>query len=221
MYIHSLQKTLLFKDVQDDQIEQLLMHLKAFQKTYKKNETIIRKGENIETVGIILKGEVHVMQSDYWGNTNILMDLQENEIFAEAYACIDDQDMGVSVEASQDCEILFIHVKSILNPCPYSCSSHKILFRNLLNTIARKNIFLNDKISLMSKKTIREKVLSYLSNEALRNNSKIFKIPYNRQELADFLGVDRSALSHELSKMQNEGILSFHKNSFQLEQKET
>ncbi len=208
----------LFRGIAEHEIEKLLNCLNSYKKEYKKNQTIVRSGEKIQNIGILLKGEAHIVKSDYWGNQTIIAHLYEGEVFGEAYACVSQNEMGVNVIAIQDCEVLFLNVSHIIKICPCSCEYHHILLQNLIEMIAKKNILLNHKLSLLSKKTIREKVLSYLSQQAIQHGSKIFDIPYNRQQLADYLGVDRSALSAELSRMQKEGILSYYKNTFKLQQ---
>lgn len=216
MEIQLIRNNPLFKGIEEKEIEKLLNCLNAYKKKYKNKETIVRSGEKIQSIGIILSGEAHITKNDYWGNTTIVTHLYEGEVFGEAYACVNQNEMGVNVVASQDCEILFLNISHIIRICPCACDFHHLLLQNLLEMIAKKNILLNHKLTLLSKKTIREKVLSYLSQQAIEHASKIFDIPYNRQQLADYLGVDRSALSAELSKMQKEGILSFYKNTFKL-----
>ena len=206
----------LFKGLNTKEIEQLLECLNSYKKEYKKNQTIIRSGEKIHSIGILIKGEAHITRNDYWGNSSIITHLYEGEVFGEAYACVNQNDIGVNVIACQDSEVLFLDISYIIKVCPHACHFHHLLLQNLLEMIAKKNIILNHKLSLLSKKTMREKIISYLSSQAIEQGSKIFDIPYNRQQLADYLGVDRSALSSELSRMQKDGIISYYKHTFKL-----
>ena len=170
-------------------------------------------------IGLVLSGSVNIENSDIWGNCSILDNVTPGNIFAEAYACSFGEPLMVDVVAAQDTEILLLHVEKILKTCPTACVYHSRLIRNLLMVMASKNLGLTRKINNISPKTIRGKLSSYLSTQAQRQNSNEFTIPFNRQQLADYLGVDRSAMSHELSRMQKEGLLIVQKNRFYVKEK--
>ena len=148
------------------------------------------------------------------GNRNIISKVLPAQIFAESFACTPGSHLYVSIVAEEPCKILLLNLKRVLHTCSSSCVFHHIIIRNLLSEIAKKNIQLNEKLIHMAQRTTREKLLSYLSAERNRHNSTVFDIPYNRQQLADYLSVDRSAMSNELCKMRDEGLIEFNKNHF-------
>lgn len=209
-----LSQTTLFKGISETDIQNALPCLSAKVQSYKKNEVIYHTGDKITSLGIILSGSVSLESDDIWGNTSIIDSLHRGQVFAETYATIPNKPILINVVALEQTNILFINVDRILNPCEKLCSHHQKLIRNMLMVSAQKNINLSQKIFHCSPKSIRGKLLSYLSYQSISTGSFQFEIPFNRQQLADYLGVDRSAMSNELSKMQKEGILTFHKNSF-------
>ncbi|MGL5256190.1 MAG: Crp/Fnr family transcriptional regulator [Proteocatella sp.] len=215
-FIPMLEKTSLFEHISTSNIEFMLNCLSSKVVHYKKDEFILYSGDNIDSLGMVIKGNVLILKEDFWGNRSIISEVSEGFPFAETYAFISTIPLEVSVVASTDCTVLFLNIKKILNTCSASCTFHNKLIENLLTDVAKKNMILTRKIEHMSKKTIREKILSYLSSESQKNNSASFKIPFDRQELADYLSVDRSALSNELSKLMKENIIIFKKNAFTL-----
>lgn len=192
----------------------MLKCLSAVYKKYKKGEYIFRMGDMVTTVGFVLTGLVQIAQEDFWGNRQILGSAERGQLFGESYACVVSEPLMVSVVAEEETEVLLLDVKRILHTCSSSCEFHNKLIQNLLSIMAQKNLMLTRKIDHISKKTIREKVLSYLSYQAKRQGSSAFIIPFNRQQMADYLAVDRSALSAELSKMQKDGVISYERNHF-------
>ncbi|MGN0478382.1 MAG: Crp/Fnr family transcriptional regulator [Hominenteromicrobium sp.] len=212
----SLPRTPLFRDIRPDEAERLLHCLNAFQRRYEKNGVILRMGSTAPAIGIVLSGSATVESCDVWGNRSVLDRVGPGAVFAETYACLPGEPMMVSVVAAEPTEILFLRAAKLLSPCASACGCHAQLIRNLLAVSAQKNLTLSRRIFHTSAKTIRERVLSYLSFQAIREKSDSFSIPFNRQQLADYLGVDRSALSKELSKMRADGLIDFHKNRFVL-----
>ena len=164
----------------------------------------------------MLSGSVLIVQEDVWGGRNVLSVLGTGQCFAEVFACVPGSVLNVNVEAKEDTTILFLNVGRILSICPDGCSFHAQLIQNLLIDMAQKNRKLSEKITHMAKRSTREKLLSYLSEQAVKNKSSEFEIPYNRQQLADYLGVDRSGLSVQLCRLRDEGMLTFHKNKIRL-----
>lgn len=207
-------QTVLFKGMNEFELKNLLPCLSAKIQAYKKNEVIYHSGDKVTSLGIVLCGSVSLENNDIWGNTSIIDSLQKGQVFAETYATVPNMPILINVVSLEPSVILFISVDRILNPCKKVCSHHQKLIRNMLMVSAQKNLNLSQKIFHCSPKSIRGKLLSYLSYQAISTKSYQFEIPFNRQQLADYLGVDRSAMSNELSKMQKEGILTFHKNSF-------
>lgn len=212
----SLKKCPLFTGISEKDLQLLLDCLNAKEINAKKGDVIFSPGDRPEHVGIVLSGSVHVTQEDYWGNRTILTAVQVGGLFCEAFSCAEAATLPVSVFARDSCSILLIDCRRLLTTCSTSCSFHARLVRNLMKVIANKNIALTQKMEHITKKSVRERVLSYLSECALAEGSNAFSIPFNRQELADYLSVERSALSGTLSKMRNEGIIQFEKNRFML-----
>ncbi len=211
-----LTKTPLFQGIAPKELEQMLGCLGASARQYGKGQTIYHVGENVEQMGVVVTGSVHVVQDDVWGNRSIWAQVGPGQVFAETYASLPGEVLNVGVEAVEETQVLFLDVGRVLQVCPGGCPFHSRLLRNLLQVMALKNLNLTRKISHITPRSIRERMLAYLSNEAVRQGTMDFRIPFNRQQLADYLSVDRSALSAELSKMKREGLLDYQKNHFVL-----
>lgn len=201
----------LFKGLTSDEIDTALQKLGASDKTFDKGSVVLASDKRVKEIGILLSGSVSIENGDFWGNRTILSKLGAGRIFGEAYACLG-SNASVSVIANEDTTILFFDAAKILTRQEITPR----LVENLVAVLASKNVMLTGKIGHISKRTTREKLLSYLSDCSDKAKSASFTIPYNRQELADYLCVDRSAMSSELSKLQSEGLIIFNKNSFQL-----
>ena len=173
-------------------------------------------GDTVGSIGIVLSGSVLIIQEDIWGNWNILSKAGPGQTFAAVYACALGSRLNVSVIAETPVTVMFLNVKRILNVCPSACSHHSRVIRNLLSELAEKNLRFNEKLTHMGQRTTRAKIMSYLSAEAQRLGKYEFDIPFSRQQLADYLGVERSGLSLELGKMKKDGLLDYHKNHFVL-----
>lgn len=215
-YFDVLKNSALFKDIDTNDLSKMFKCLLMNKKTFEKNSYIFTASQKFVEVGIILKGRVNVIKEDYWGNRTILTTLTTGDLFGETFACANAINTQFSVIATEQSEIMFLNYQRITTPCQFACSFHAKIIQNMLLLVAQKNILLTTKIDHLSKKTTREKILSYLSNEALKNNSNTFTIPFNRQELADFLSVERSAMSAELSRMQKDKLIVYQKNKFTL-----
>ena len=214
-----LRRSDLFSGIEEKEISGILSCLSAQSKRYEKGSYVMRFGEKVDSVGIVLSGSVNIITEDYWGNRNIIADIEPGMLFAESYACVADMPLKVSIQAAKDCGILWMDVKRILTSCSSACEFHTRLIRNLVSALAAKNILMNEKLRFISQRTTRDKLLAYLSAESMRQRSSSFTIPFDRQQLADYLSVDRSAMSNELSKMRREGILQYNKNNFSLADK--
>ena len=214
-YISVLKKTKIFAGVGDREIESMLSCLCARLKTYKKGEYVFRQGEHITDITVLVEGNLYIQNDDYWGNRSILGEISAGEMFGEAYAH-DSGAMLNDVVAGEDSVVIFFDVKRILTTCSSACSFHTRIVQNLFFAISEKNRKLVQKIGHISKRTTKEKLISYLSEQAKKQKSASFTIPFNRQQLADFLSVDRSAMSNELCKMRDEGLIEFEKNKFKL-----
>lgn len=218
-FIDVLKRTKLFSGVSEEEILLMSSCLDAKLKEYKKGEYVFRQGQHISQITVLLKGNLHIQKDDYWGNRTIVNNISVGEIFGEAYIAPESGALLNDVVAVEDSSVAFFDVKKIITACPSACRFHSMVAQNLFFAISEKNKRLVQKISHISKRSTREKLTSYLSEEAKRQNSASFIIPFNRQQLADFLSVDRSAMSNELCKMRDEGLLSFEKNRFLLKDK--
>ena len=206
----------LFLGASPQEAEAMLNCLGAAERGYTKGEQIYHSGDYVSDLGMVLSGSVLIQTDDLWGNTTVLDRIGPGQIFAETYACVPGEPLMVDVVAAEGTQVLFLNVERVLRVCSHTCAHHSKLIRNLLLLSAQKNLNLSRKIFYTSSKTIRGRLLSYLSYQARRNGTPSFTIPFNRQQLADYLNVERSALSNELSKMQRDGLLVVEKNHFTL-----
>jgi len=204
----------LFQGMNEEKILSILTCLAAKRHHYSKGEYILQTGDPIDSFGLVLEGNAHVVQEDFWGNRNIIANISVGEVFAESYACVTGVPLGVNVIAQESATILFLNVKRALTTCSSACEFHNTLIRNLVSMLAIKNLRLNEKLQYVTQRSTREKLLSFLSVESRKRGSASFEISFNRQQLADYLSVDRSAMSSELSKLRKEGVLTFHKDQF-------
>ncbi len=214
-----LKNTPLFHGIREEEIQAMLPCLNAREKHYRKDEIILRAGSPTAEIGLVESGSVNIVVNFYWGSSNIFGHVEKGSIFAENYASIPGQELLCDVVAAEDCEILFLNMQQLSSSCSRACSFHNRLIQNLLSISAKKNLGLSSRMMHIAPKGIRDRLLSYLSEQALRNGSSHFLIPFDRQQLADYLGVDRSALSNELSKMQKDGLIAYRKNEFTLSEK--
>ena len=209
----------LFHGLCEAQIREMLPCLSARQSRFRRGQFLLRAGDRVAFAGILLSGEAEVLQEDFWGNRNLLAAVGPGDLFAEAFACAHAV-LPVSVLCKTDGSVLYLNVRAVFSPCEKACAQHKALSQNLIRVLAEKNMQLNEKAGFLSQRTTREKLLAYLSAQARRAGSASFRIPFDRQQLADFLSVNRSAMSAELSRMQREGLLCADRSSFTLRQPE-
>ncbi len=215
-YIEVLRSSPLFAGMSQEEILSALRCIDAKKAGFRKDEYILRAGESTASVGLLLSGSALIIQEDLWGYRNVLSKIRPGECFGESFAASPGTPLTVSITAGTDCTVLRLEMGRLLHVCPSACSHHNRLVRNLVTVLSGRLLSFNDKITHMSKRRTRDKLLSYLSGEALRHDSLSFDIPYNRQELADYLCVERSAMSAELSRLQKEGILKTRQNHFDL-----
>jgi len=215
-FLPVLRTSPVFRGVTDAEIESMLGCLNARTGEYRKGSYLLRAGDRLEAVGLLLSGSVLIVQEDFWGNRNLMARAAAGQLFAESFACAEDAVLSVSVVADEACCVMWLDVRRILKICPTACAHHSLMIRNLLADIAEKNLRFNEKITHMSRRTTRDKLLSYLSSEAQRHGSPDFAIPFSRQQLADYLCVERSAMSAELGRLRDAGVLRFEKNHFSL-----
>lgn len=209
-----LAATPLFRGTTPEEIQGMLTCLRAQEKKYEKGSMIFRAGDTVHEVGLVLSGSVSIENDDLWGNKTILDRVEPGRVFAETYACVPGEALLINVVAAEPSEILFLDIGRMVESCPNACGHHSKLIRNLLAISAQKNLNLSRRSLHTAPKSIRGRLVAYLSDQALRQETRDFYIPFNRQQLADYLNVDRSALSGELGRMQREGLLAAEKNHF-------
>ena len=217
MDIHLLAGTRLFQGIREHEIEAMLTCLSAEERTYRKDAYIYRAGDVTGRLGVVMEGAVNIIKDDVWGNRKIIENIGGGQIFGETYACLKGEPLMVDVQASERSRILFMDVNRILTTCSSSCDFHNRLIRSLMYVLAGKNLMLTKKMDIITPKSLRERVMVYLSQESVKQGCRTVTVPFNRQQMADYLSVDRSALSAELSRMQRDGEISYEKNRFTIQ----
>jgi CRP-like cAMP-binding protein len=215
-YLEILSKCPLFDGIRNDELPRMLRCLGAKVEVFDKKYTIFAEGTPARHIGIVLSGKAQISQVDYCGNRSILSHIRPAEVFAEAFACAATASLPITVTASEHSEIMLIECDHILHTCSNHCDFHQRLIYNLMKDLATKTVLFHRRIDITSKRTTREKLLAYLTQEAKEVGSKCFDIPFDRQELANYLEVDRSGLSAEISKLRRDGIIDNKKNHFVL-----
>ena len=215
-YYNVLRNCELFKNITDENLIPLLSCLGAAVYSFDKKMHIISEGEETGSIGIVLSGEAQIEQSDFFGNRSTVSKNLPSEVFGEAFSFADIPAMPVDVIATEKTEVMFIDSKRITHPCCNACSFHQQIIFNMMKILAAKNIQYHQKIEITSKRSTREKLLTFLKAQAKRYSSNCFIIPFDRQELVDYLQVDRSGLSAEISKLRAEGIIESERSSFRL-----
>ncbi len=204
----------LFENIDNNSVIDLLRCTGIKTKIYKKGTYIIKQGSKIDFLGVILDGSATITKTDTLNRTIEIEQLKENSIFGHNTVCLGLNKSPVNIISNSKSEVLYLPFEKVITPCEKLCKSHLQLIKNIMKMISKKNSVLNEQIDIIGKKTIREKVISLL--EGYRKGKESFSIPYTREEMAKFLCVDRSALSRELCKMRNDGIIKFNKNVFEL-----
>ena len=214
MDTRQLQKSMLFRGMTETEISYALQVLEAREKNFQKSETLLIAGTITERMGLVLEGSVTIESNDVWGNRTIISHVGKGQVFAETYALLENEPMLVDVTASEDCRILFLRsgrIQSLKSsPEPWALK----YVTNLLTISMHKNLILSGRSFHTAPKTIRGRVMAYLNSVSLQKHSREFDIPFDRQQLADYLNLERSALSKELGKMQRDGLISCRKNHF-------
>lgn len=206
----------LFASLSERDMDALLTCLDPVEQTYPKGSFILTEGDAVRSMGLLLLGRAAVMREDFWGRRDILSLLSPPSLFAETFACLPGRRLTVSVQAEAECRVLWLSAARALTVCGEGCACHAAFTRSLLAALAEKNMLLNEKLLHLSRRSTREKLLSLLSQEAKKQGSLTFTLPLDRQQMADYLSVDRSALSQTLSLMRRDGLIRYHKNSFTL-----
>lgn len=206
----------IFDGIDEGKKEILKSCLHTVKKTYAKNEVIFSYGDKITSICYIIKGSVQLSKDDYNGNKIIAAKVFSGESFAEAFVCSGIKHSKINAKAIEETEILFLDFQKVLSVCSNTCPFHKKLIENLIKIVAKKNLFLQERVELLGKKTLRERIMHFLNKEKEKQHVEIFDISYSRDEFAEYIGADRSALSRELSKMKKQNLIDYHKNSFKI-----
>ena len=215
-FVPVLKKTKLFSGVGENEILSMHSCLGARLRSFKKGEYVLRQGERLDDILVLAEGSLHIQRDDYWGSRSILGQIGVGEIFGEAYVAPESGTLLNDVIAVENSSVFFFDVKRVITTCSSACRFHTMVVQNLFFAISEKNRSLVRKLDHMSRRTTREKLIAYLSEEAKKQNSPYITIPFNRQQLADYLSVDRSAMSNELCRLRDDGLLEFEKNRFRL-----
>ena len=208
--------TPLFDGIQPEERKAMLDCIGYHTGTFRKGDIVAFEEENMKHIGIVLSGSVDMVKEDLWGNSTMLVRVRKNEVFGETFACGSDNLSVVTFLVSEDAKILFLPFNRVMHSCTMACQFHQKLIENMVRVIADKNRDLMRKVEVVSKRTIREKLLTYLSIQAQAQGSRYFEIPFGRVELAEYLCVDRSALTRELAKMKADGLIDYDKNCFRI-----
>ena len=206
-YLALLGSTALFKGIDREDISSMLSCLSARKLAFRRGEALFMEGDKAGFIGLVLEGEVQILRDDFYGKTSLMDIARPGELFAEVFACSGVPAMPVSGYARSDCVVLLMDCRRIMTLCSNSCAFHNLIIKNLLQAVAEKTLTLSRKIRIMSQRSTREKLLAYLSEQAKLKGSASFDIPLDRQSLADYLGVERSAMSTELGKLRKDGVL--------------
>ena len=215
-YFDLLLSSSLFAGIAREEISSMLGCLGARIAEFSKNDPVFLEGDAAGFLGFVLEGSVQIVQDDFYGNRSILTHAEQGDLFAETFACANMDTMPVSAYAVKNSKVVFFSCQKMLTVCSSACSFHNRLVKNLLTVVAQRNLNLSSKITVMSQKTTKEKLMAYLLDQAKKTGSLEFTIPFDRQALADYLGVERSAMSAELSKLRKDGVIDFEKSRFTL-----
>ena len=215
-YFGILRKCSLFADIEDQHLIAMLSCLGAKRESFDKKYTIFAEGNPAKYIGILLSGSAQIIRHDYYGNRSIVAGVLPGELFGESFACADIKNLPVSIVANEPCEVLLIDGSHVLHTCSNGCEFHRRMIYNLMRDLAAKNIMFHQKLDITGKRSTREKLLAYLAYVERQTGKNEFEIPFDRQELADYLEVDRSGLSAEIGKLRREGVIYCRKNHFVL-----
>ncbi len=218
-YYLQIKNSPIFYGMSDDELKGLLECFQARVRKYENGEMIVRQGDMINNIYLIISGAVNIEKDSYWGRRIIISRLGRNDNLALSFVGSKNVESNIDAVAVEDTVVLILGYEKCTSMCQNACTRHKILIDNLFRILSKENIELIQKIENISQKTIRDKLLTYLSNEAQKAHSYSFEIKFNRQDLADYLNIDRSAMSFELSKLQKEGFIKYNKNKFELQSK--
>ena len=211
-----LHQTILFRNIEPEELPAVLQYLQSYRRSYSSGSTILHAGEPVHCICVVLSGSVTIEKLDLWGNRTILGAVGPGDLFAEVYAILQTEPLMVNACANENSEILFLDIRDLLTQKPHTEYWKQSLLHQLLRIVSMKNLKLSLRSFHTAEKSLRARIMSYLDSESLRTHSREFDIPFDRQQMADYLNVDRTALSKELSRMKKDGLLDFRRNHFQL-----
>ena len=217
-YLSKIKNSPLFLNISDEELPRMLQCFNANIKHFETGDMIIRQGDTVSKIYLILDGEVNIEKDSYWGRRIIVQKLYTNNNIALCLATTKDAESTISATCAKKSTILILNFNKCTTMCTNACNHHTELIQNMFKILSKENIELLEKIENISQKSIRDKLLTYLSNESIKNKSNTFEIPFNRQELADYLNIDRSAMCFEMSKLKKEGLINYKKNKFLLKE---
>ncbi len=206
----------IFRGIDPADIQAMLPCLKCVERTYKRGERVLRAGEPAQRIGVLLSGQLHIEIADVWGSVTVLESINPGEPFAVAYACGKDGIMDVDVAVDEKSLVAMLDATHAMRACPKQCACHATLVRNLLVSMASKNVALNRRAMATAPKSVREKILAYLSLQQKLHGQREFSIPFTQEKLAAYLGIDRSTLSAELSALRAQGVIQYRGKHFEL-----
>ncbi len=215
-YFKTLRECPLFNEIEDCNINTMVDCMQAKPHRVSKNTVILSEGDPATKMGILLSGSAQIIREDYYGNRSIVAHIEPAQLFAESFACAEAKELPVSIIATSDAEVLLMDSSHITHTCCNNCAFHNQMIYNLMRIMAKKNLIFNEKIEVTGKRSTKEKLMTFLLLQAKKHHSNTFTIPYNRQELADFLEVERSGLSVEISKLCKAGIIEADKKTFRI-----
>lgn len=210
------EKIPLFEEITKQELDALLVCLQHYEQSYPKGTYILLDQDHVQHVGIVLSGSVHMLKEDVWGHQTLMAHMEPGELFGETFALRKQQKSYVSYLAAQDCVILFLTLDNLLHPCPRQCGFHTLLTQNMYDLMGKKTLQMMERIEVASKKTLRDKILAYLSLQAQRQESKYITVPLNRSEMAWYMQADRSAMTRALNNLRDEGIIDYEGRTFVL-----
>ena len=206
----------LFQGIAPEELQAMMKCIGAYARHHKKGSYIAFSEEPVRCVSVVLQGCVHMISEDIWGSKALLVVMHKGELFGESFACGTSMAAVVSFQAAEEVRALYMPFERVMHSCPNSCQFHHRLVENMLTRIADKNVQLMQKVKIISQKTLRDKILTYLSLQVRLQGSRRIELPLGRIGLAEYLCADRSALTRELVRMREEGIIEYHRNSFEL-----
>lgn len=216
MNVSFLAKTGPFRALTEDEIRAVIPCLEPREEVYGRGDLILRAGDCVSAFGLVERGCVNIVINFYWGKSILMGRVDKGEIFAETYAALPGRELACDVVADEETTVLFLSMDRLLTPCKKGCPYHSRMIHNMLRILSQKNLHLSARMMHTASKSTRERLLSFLSEQAREHGSAHFAIPYSRQQLADYLGVERSSMSNELSRMQRDGLITVRKNEFTL-----